>query len=264
MGCGFEHGQLDYDPGETPDAGPGNGSDMPIPTPTPRTCAFPVTSDLKLCLEFNDGVLTPKVRDASSGQLDPSATGLQATMRTPTDPAVTIGASSSISIGETATLDISPAITLEAWVRTAQDQNAYVVENESQYALGVDDNGHVYCGMAGTGLLSYQASAHVDAGSWHHIACTFDGSKVRAYLDGSSSDCRSGSSSSINEGGMNGTTIAPSFLGDIDGVRIYARDLGNTNGVNELCAHANKTSCQRQCNSYDYPDGGFFGGFGGH
>jgi hypothetical protein len=256
MGCGFEHGQLDGEPGEgSPDAavgtGTGSGSETP-PAPTAtRTCAFP-GADLKLCFEFNDALV---VLDGSDGHLDPSTSGLEATMRpaTPPDPAVRIGAGDTLSVKESMELDITSAITLEAWIRPAQFRSANLIRNDGQYRMTINDAGYIGCEMAGKEVHSYSRGM-VKANEWHHVACTFDGTQIRAYIDGSSSDCENDTNSTIAPNGTTGTQIAPDFAGDVDGVRIYARDLGAND---ELCHHAGQTSCQRQCNSYPYGGGGF-------
>jgi hypothetical protein len=262
-GCEFEHGQLDSDgsrSGETPDAGsnmgPG-GSTTPDAPPqiSQRSCAYAVAPDTRLCLEFNDGFLTPNARDASAAHLDPKTTSVHMTMRG-TDPAVTVESGGSMTIAENPSLDIGSAITIEAWVRRSGPQAASIIFNQGQYLLGMDGAGFVYCNVAGTAFSADQAHGYLVDGAWHHIACTYDGSDVQAYLDGSSYDCRKAAYPSIPKNGNQGTLIAPNFTGDIDGVRIWARDLGPTN---EICSHANKTSCQRSCNSggTQSNDGGF-------
>jgi hypothetical protein len=212
---------------------------------------------LKLCLEFNDGVLTPIVRDGSTGQLDPDASGLVATMRptTPPDPAVTIDSASTISVKESPVLDIATAITLEAWINPARYHASTIIENSGQYRMTINDGGFVACEMAGKEVHSY-STASVPPGVWHHIACTFDGMRVRVYVDGTTHDCATGTSPMISKTGSDGTKIAPDFEGDIDSVRIYARDLGP---MDELCHHAGQTSCQQSCSSTGFEEGGPLG-----
>lgn len=259
-GCGFEHGQLEngddsVDP--QPDAG---GTIVQPPGTGARTCAYP-DQQLKLCLEFNDGVINPIVRDGSSMQLDAQAVGLKATMRTttPPDPAITMDASASLSIMETPTLDITNAITIEAWIRPSRYLASTIIGNQGQYRLTLNDAGFVGCEMAGKDVHSFSNATSIPPGEWHHVACTFDGSQVRVFVDGSSRDCARDANPMISKTGTNGTKIAPDFTGDIDGVRIYARNLGGTNmlgSTNELCAHANKTNCQRSCDSFGPGPGG--------
>jgi hypothetical protein len=220
-----------------------------IPPTSQRTCAFP-DGELRLCLEFDDGFLSPVVRDGSTAQLDATASGLQATMRTASDPAVAIAAGASILVPESTSLDITSAITIEAWIRPAQYADATIVGNLGQYALTITDAGFVSCNMAGRQVGSYSQGTSIPPNQWRHVACTFDGDRVRVYVDGSSSDCQE-TDSMISKAGTAGTRIAANFRGDIDGVRIYSRDLGPNN---ELCTHAGKTSCQRGCN-----DGGGIG-----
>jgi hypothetical protein len=152
-------------------------------------------------------------------------------------------------------LDITAAITLEAWIRPAQFKAGNLIRNTGQYRMTINDAGYIGCEMAGEEIHSYSTGI-VKANEWHHVACTFDGSQIRAFIDGSSSDCDKTSNTTIAPDGTTGTQVAPDFAGDIDGVRIYARDLSLNN---ELCAHANRTTCQRQCNSYPYGGGGGFG-----
>jgi hypothetical protein len=247
-GCGFQHGALDDDQ----ETGPDGGSGSIIPPPgVGRTCAFPAP-ELRLCYEFDDGVLTPTVRDGSNAQLDADASGLIATMRstTPPDPAVTIDSGSSISVHENPDLDIGPAITLEAWIRPAAYHASTIIENTGQYKMTINDAGFIGCAMAGKETHSF-TTASVPPGEWHHIACTFDGMHVSVYVDGTTHDCEKDTSPMLSKTGSSGTQIAPDFEGGIDGVRIYAKDLGP---MDVLCHHAGQTSCQRSCN--DFSDGG--------
>jgi hypothetical protein len=245
LGCGFEHGQLDTeDPAGAPDAGPpgtgtGSGSDSGT-TVVQRTCKFPDAAN-KLCLEFDDGVLSPVVHDGSLTPHDATSSGLTAVMRAGSDPAAKVSYTSSLSIGETADLDIPEKITLEAWIRPDFYQMASIIRNEGQYVLLIDGQGHVGCQVAGVSLYSY-GEGTVPLGQWTHIACTYDGQRVRVFRGGSTQDCDS-SSQRISTTGSVGTTIAPGFSGQIDGVRIYARDIGT-----DICKHATGgTGCQRQC-----------------
>jgi hypothetical protein len=202
---------------------------------------------LRLCLEFNDPLV---VLDGSQGHLDPDASGLVATMRaaTPPDPAVRVDAAAIISVPERPELDIPDKLTLEAWVRPASFNSANLIRNVGQYRMTINDAGYIGCEMAGKEVHSY-SNDMVRAGEWHHVACTFDGmqKQIRVYVDGASSDCVGSTDSAISKTGTTGTQIAPDFAGDIDGVRIYARDLGPND---ELCHHAGKTGCQRQCNNF--------------
>ena len=123
-------------------------------------------------------------------------------------------------------------------------QAASILRNEGQYVMLIDGSGRVGCQMAGVTVMSDQYAPHVYPGGWSHIACTFDGSKVKAFIDGGSVDCASGSQ--LTKSSTQGITIAPNFRGGIDGVRIYADDIGSA-----LCGHAGNTNCARLCQSND-------------
>src|SRR4051812_21469582 len=217
VGCAFDHGQAaEGDDGPAADAGDPVGSDGGSGI-AQRSCRYP-DSSLKLCLEFDDGVLTPIVRDGSGGQRDPSATGLMATMRD-TDHAVKVESGASITLAENAALDVDK-ITIEAWVNPDVLQSASILRNEGQYVLLLDGSGRVGCQMAGVTVLSDQYAPHAYPGYWSHVACTFDGTYVKAFINGGSMDCAKGSE--LTKSGTMGTTIAPNFRGGIDGVRVYS------------------------------------------
>lgn len=254
--CGFEHGQLAEEQPDAGAVGPGGGSGSgggpgSGATPTLRTCRYP-DSSLRLCLEFDDGQLSPVVHDASPSGLDLDASGLTLVMRNtnPADPAAAVDPStSSLSVKENLpSLDISEQITLEMWVRPHVNQSASLIRNEGQYVLMMDGSGNVGCSLAGKEVFSYslqeQTQARLANDVWSHVACTFDGNNVRVFLNGMSRDCAS-TESKISKDGKAGTLIAPNFQGSIDGVRIYATALSTS----EVCTHAGQTSCQAQCNS---------------
>jgi hypothetical protein len=253
-GCGFEHGEL---AGEQPDAGGyggggggggGSGSSgaTPTPTPTPASmCRYPDAS-LRLCLEFDDGALSPVVHDSSGSLLDADASGLSPVMRStsPADPAAAVEpTTSSLAVKESDLLDIKDNITLEMWIRPYYDQSASLIRNEGQYVLMMDGSGNVGCSMAGKQVFSTSLTSHLLPYVWSHIACSYDGKDVRVFLNGRSADC-AGTESKIATSGDLGTRIAPNFRGDIDGVRIYATALSPS----DICTHAGQTSCQAQCN----------------
>lgn len=243
--CGFDHGQLGD---ERPDAGGfgpgggggGTGGGSDTTTPVPRTCRF-WDSSVRLCLEFDDGQL-PTVHDTSvTPYTDPTATNIQAAMRD-TSPAVALATGSLLSVAENMKLDITTAITLELWVNPTTLKYATLINNETQYKLAIDDTGHVSCNAGNAYVYTYDQT--IPANKWSHIACTYDGSKMKVYIDGDNANhCANGQQ--LSTGGMAGTAIAGSLVGSIDEVHIYARAMS----TDELCKHvAPDASCQSQCN----------------
>jgi hypothetical protein len=77
--------------------------------------------------------------------------------------------------------------TLEAWVYVAVHKNHIVLHKEGVFHLSVDANGAIgfYVVVNGTVYGSWTfAPTSLEAGKWHHIAVTYDGSYMRAYADG--------------------------------------------------------------------------------
>lgn len=231
-GCGFEHGEL-----------PGGDDDTPVTADASSTisrgCRYPDPS-LRLCLELDDGVLSPTLSDSSASQLAPTAAGLTQVMRADADPAANAAPTSVIKIAETPQLDIAGPITIEMWINPERYGAATLVENHDQYAMVLGAYGHIGCAMADRQVFTYSEGT-VAPHEWAHVACTFDGTRVRAFIDGVSTDC-SVSDKGIKTDGDEGTKLVPNFEGGIDGIRVYAADL-----TNQICTHAGKTSCQLRC-----------------
>jgi hypothetical protein len=228
-GCGFEHGELSGgDDTVTADA-----------ATSPRACRYPDPS-LRLCLELDDGVLAPTLYDSSSSGLTPTAAGLTQVMRADLDPAAKTAATTVVSIAETPQLDIEGPITIEMWINPDHYGTATLLENTEQYAMMLGPYGHIGCAMAGRQIFTYSEGT-VAPHEWAHVACTFDGTRVRAFIDGVSTDC-SLTDDDISTEGAQGTKLVPSFEGGIDGIRVYAADL-----TSQICTHAGKTNCQLRC-----------------
>jgi hypothetical protein len=193
-----------------------------------------------LCLELDDGVLAPTLYDSSSSGLTPTAAGLTQVMRADLDPAAKTAATTVVSIAETPQLDIEGPITIEMWINPDHYGTATLLENTEQYAMMLGPYGHIGCAMAGRQIFTYSEGT-VAPHEWAHVACTFDGTRVRAFIDGVSTDC-SLTDDDISTEGAQGTKLVPSFEGGIDGIRVYAADL-----TSQICTHAGKTNCQLRC-----------------
>ena len=107
------------------------------------------------------------------------------------------GLGSVVTVPKDPSLDITNAITLSAWIRA----DAWGAEAWSSTIVGNDEElsgaPKGYClRVGGNGILSF-VQAHVSSwpetrtpaggmsvGTWHHVAGTFDGTMLRAYVDG--------------------------------------------------------------------------------
>jgi Concanavalin A-like lectin/glucanases superfamily len=134
-------------------------------------------------------------------------------------------------------------ITVESWFRRAGSPGpyAYLLSKGGEdceaasYGLYSSANGglafYVYDGTAWT--RSPEAQPTVWDGRWHHAAGTFDGGKVRLFVDGtevgSGTPAGNGIGYDLPEGdgsiGAYRASCSLLFEGDLDGVRIWSRAL---------------------------------------
>ena len=232
-GCSFQEGTL-----LEPDSG-GVGSD---PTSdggtTSRVCKYGHPS-LRLCLEFDDGSVNP-VYDASTARLNIESQNLEK-LNGPRSPAAATVLNSTLHVPETQNLDVTTQATLEMWVGPAFDISSTLINNDSQYGMWLDDEQRVNCKF---GNATVTSDTHAPLGYWSHVACTYDGTLVTAYVSTpteNTAKCANGSGS-IPTGGWKGTWIAPSVALGIDDIHIYAAALSGA----EICTHADVT-CALAC-----------------
>ena len=236
-GCSFEHGN---DPGGPVDetgvdaaTGTGSGSSM-------IACKFQ-EADLRLCIEFDDGKVAPLATDNSINRYDADGSNVNQLMRG-TSPAAGVLASGRLSVGEKPMLEISQQITFETWLYLQWFPLQYApafwfVNNRDQYGISVDRDGKLRCHIG-----NQTADVSFTRETWHHVACVYDGSRLKVYLDGQIAKC-SDVSGLIPTGGTQGTKLVDDTIAGIDDIRIYARALPAT----DICSHANKTACNSTC-----------------
>ena len=130
------------------------------------------------------------------------------------------------------------SFTHSAWFK-ANTLNEYRRIISTQYSGGDDirlwvDGRTLYYSLD-DGTVSQVTTSFSDSSSWHHVAGTFDGSKIRLYLDGI--EVGTPANDTFNFAGTNGTTYIGKqvgssdssihFAGLIDDVRIYNRALSD-------------------------------------
>jgi Concanavalin A-like lectin/glucanases superfamily len=139
-----------------------------------------------------------------------------------------------VNVADSASLDLSTGMTLEAWVRPDAFNWRTVVLKERPgglaYALyGSSDNNRPMAEIAGTASGDTRGPGSLPTGTWSHLATTFDGATLRLYVNGTqvSSRAMSGaialSSGALRIGGN--AVWGEYFDGLIDEVRIYNRAL---------------------------------------
>lgn len=211
VGCGFAPKARDVQPdAQSPNGGP----------TIPLSSCHSQQPDLRLCLDFEDPSLDPVIQDLSAGNHN-AWTTLVAPWRRDGQQAAAMDLGSTISILEAPDLDIAQNLTIEMWINPDSDTDAYPLTNSGQYTLGIQQHA-LYCQFGSHGV---HANATIEVDTWTHVACTYDGTTVTAYLDGDVSACRTSPLDSIPNVNASGTKVGVAYSGAIDDVHIYARTL---------------------------------------
>jgi glucose/arabinose dehydrogenase/PKD repeat protein len=147
------------------------------------------------------------------------------------------GVNDSVSIADANDLDLTTAMTVEAWVRPAALGNVWrtvaLKENAGAmtYALYASTDTGRPTGQANVGgERDARAATALPAATWSHLAVTYDGTTVRLYVNGTQAATRAA-------GGPMAVSTRPLKLGGnavwgewyaglIDDLRVYNRVLG--------------------------------------
>jgi len=131
-----------------------------------------------------------------------------------------------VDCGNDSSLDITDAITIEAWVKADENLGRDIL-NKEYYIYALRQN-KFYLTVNGS-TISLDYTGQWD-GNWHHIVATFDGTTRKVFIDGSEDVSNSDYSGTIDTTTKNlKIGYKPAdwtyFLGLIDEVRIYNRAL---------------------------------------
>jgi len=145
------------------------------------------------------------------------------------------GGTDGARIGASASLDLTPGITLEAWIYPTSVAGYPKLIwrdglNGSPYNLGMAwGNGSIGLGITtSAGSFSVFAYRAVVANSWTHVAATYDGSALRIFLDGqlvNSTPANGSIVASTRELWLGRAPWGEGMNGTLDEVRIYNRAL---------------------------------------
>ncbi|MGN6106954.1 MAG: LamG domain-containing protein [Kofleriaceae bacterium] len=242
-GCSFDGAEVQLGVDARPlDAAPD------APRPGSRTTCDATDPQLRLCIDF-DG----PARDRSANNISTTSVSV-GTVDRRGDPAASFTAAAQVHDRATPRLDIPSNQTIELWARPGAlpDPPArfWLLDNNTQYAVSLTTTGNARC-VIGNRLVDSDAT--ITDGAWHHVACSYDGARLRVYVDGSVRGCLAltapipvdGSAGVAIGANLSGTDEAPEhrdqYVGDLDDVRIWARtDL-------DLCEIAGRTGCQTTC-----------------
>ena len=157
------------------------------------------------------------------------------------------GSGNYVNCGNDASLNITGAITIEAWVKLTSNTFQPIVSkyeetlSQESYSFGLSGN-KLQTRVSPNGSTPYifTGVATLNNNQWYHLVMTYDGSNIKQYYDGNldKTDAYSLSlytSSSTVQIGRWGLTPTMFFNGLIDDVRIYNRALSPS----EITAHYN-------------------------
>ena len=194
----------------------------------------PTDGTLIACYE-----LEGNARDGSANRLDATTSGVTFGAGR-IGLAAQVDASSILGIAESSLLDPS-AITMEAWIHPTQlpsaGTRAGIIDNNGQYGFFLHPGGDLQC-------VGLQATANVQAGTWTHVACTYDGT-TRIYAGGVLVGMTAGGGGALGTGGTTGISIGGDnpagspLVGAIDQLRIFK--IART--ASEICAAAGTSPC---------------------
>ena len=144
------------------------------------------------------------------------------------------GVNDDVRIGNTSTMNITgTGLSIEAWVKpTATDSIRVLVHKEQQYSLAISAGQLTFADGIMWSYANMGSYGTVPAGSWSHVAVTFDGNIVRFYING----VEVGNKAHV--GSLTATTNqvclgrynfgSLPFAGTLDEVSVYRRALSAT------------------------------------
>ena len=143
-----------------------------------------------------------------------------------------------VDVGSGNSLDITQSITVEGWFSIDSESANYMPvakwdANGSLFAYLVqiiNSTPYFYINPAGAGVVAATSSENLNAGTWYHLAGTYDGDVIRIYVNGietGSNDITdavivSASSTPVYIGaGKNGASLNRVFAGQLDEIKIF-------------------------------------------
>jgi chitodextrinase len=180
---------------------------------------------------FNEGAGTTVADASGNGNTGTVANATWTTAGKYGNALVFNGTSSRVSINDAASLHLTTAMTLEAWVKpstSSSDWHDVIYKGDDAYYLeGSSSHNGKPAGGGTFGAADVQTygTAALAVNAWTHLAVTYDGATLKLYVNGAlaSSLARTGNIlTSTNQLQIGGDSLyGQYFQGTIDEVRVY-------------------------------------------
>jgi hypothetical protein len=201
----------------------------------------PNDPDLRACIRFDEDLGASFADESAYGN---TVTHLGASQVPGISGAAAYGAPGSrYEMADSASLDITNALTMEAWLRfdsLPTAGRAGVIDNDGQYSI-------IYFAGAGLrcGLPDNLITTAFPVGAWFHVACSWDGSTHTMYIDGAPV-ATGASTGPIDVSNTDPTSVlntSPAFDEPMDGAMDNLRIWNSGRTQAQICTDAGITTC---------------------
>ncbi|MDA0166921.1 PKD domain-containing protein, partial [Solirubrobacter ginsenosidimutans] len=224
-------------PSPTPTATPSpTPTATPSPTATPTPPATLAPADLVASYGFDEASGTSVLDDSGKSNAGSISGGAARVSTGKHGQAIRFdGVNDQVVVKDSASLDLTTAMTLEAWVKPSALgstwRTAVLKENGNglAYALYANDDRGKAVGYAHTSLDYDATGSALALNAWTHIAVTYDGSTLRYFVNGVQAGSRALSGTMATGTGalkLGGNDVwGEWFKGDVDDVRVWRKPL---------------------------------------
>lgn len=205
----------------------------------------PTDADLIACYRFEVDEYATQPRDESMYGHHGTATAVTFGAGPPgAGKAIQIAPTSLVKVPYAPTLGVTSAITIEAWIRAKTipaTGRAGILDDNGRYGFFIMPGGI----LRATAPMIIDSPAIITAGTWLHVAYTYDGSKQILYVSGlivKTQDLIGGTYGMSDGAGLAIGMNSPSgdnFDGAIDSVRIFKI----ARSAKQICEAAGKSPC---------------------
>lgn len=207
-----------------------------------RPFSCPADPDLRACIRFDQDLGGTYADDSGYSNTVTHANGLL--VAGISDFAADGEPTRRYEMADSASLDLTDAMTIEAWIRLDSQPasgRAGILDNDGQYAVIL----YATTGLRCTDGIDNLPHVPVPTGVWFHMACAWDGSNLTLYIDGmpAATMPSTGTIATVNTDPVSLLNTSPLFDepmdGAVDNLRIWHS--GRTQA--QICADAGLSGC---------------------